>query len=298
MHRTQLAHVIPVVADAVESGYVFPEVGKRLAASLRSGAQVDRYATVTDPGHLADLVTQDLHAATNDLHLRLLHHPEHDPDQHTAPEEAEWVEQARVAWGGIESVRRLDDNVAHIVIGPVLSHPAHGGDAVASAMSLVADADALVLDLRGCRGGCPEGVALVCSHLFGPEPVHLIDVESREDGVHQSWTQAHVAGRRLGPTRPVAVLTSAETFSGGEELAFDLQELGRAVVVGERTRGGAHPRVAVPIHPTLELTLPVARAISPRTGTNWEGVGVEPDVDVPAREALDAAHNRLVALSP
>jgi C-terminal processing protease CtpA/Prc len=85
------------------------------------------------------------------------------------------------------------------------------------------------------------------------------------------------------------VLVSGETFSGGEGLAFDLQEAGRATVVGEPTRGGAHPRIGLAVHPQLELTLPIARSRGARSGGNWEGTGVQPDVRVPAAEALDAA---------
>lgn len=43
------------------------------------------------------------------------------------------------------------------------------------------------------------------------------------------------------------------------------------------------------VHPHLELTLPIARSVSLFTGGNWEGRGVQPDVEVPAEEALDVA---------
>jgi C-terminal processing protease CtpA/Prc len=85
------------------------------------------------------------------------------------------------------------------------------------------------------------------------------------------------------------VLTSGQTFSGGEEVAFDVQDLDRGRVVGERTRGGANPREGFAVHPELELAVPVARAFSPRTGASWEGVGVAPDVECTAEEALDRA---------
>jgi len=85
------------------------------------------------------------------------------------------------------------------------------------------------------------------------------------------------------------VLTSATTFSGGEALAYDLQALGRATVVGETTRGGAHPSEVVLLTTQIELRLPVARALNPITGGNWEGVGVQPDIPAPATEALEVA---------
>ena len=99
-------------------------------------------------------------------------------------------------------------------------------------------------------------------------------------------------GRRFGPGKPVFVLTSGTTFSGGEELTYDLQQLGRATVVGERTRGGAHPVERFRIRGHLQATIPVARSLSPVSGGNWEGTGVLPDVAVPAAGALDAAYQR------
>ena len=40
----------------------------------------------------------------------------------------------------------------------------------------------------------------------------------------------------------------------------------------------------------FEVSIPVSRARNPISRTNWEGVGVEPDVRVAAAEALQTAH--------
>lgn len=79
------------------------------------------------------------------------------------------------------------------------------------------------------------------------------------------------------------------------ELSYDLQQLGRATVVGERTRGGAHPVERFPIRSHLQATIPVARSHSPASGGKWEGTGVLPDVEVAAGEALGAACQRALA---
>ncbi len=39
-----------------------------------------------------------------------------------------------------------------------------------------------------------------------------------------------------------------------------------------------------------ELFIPVGRAVNPVTKTNWEGVGVEPDIKVPKEQALKTAY--------
>ena len=83
--------------------------------------------------------------------------------------------------------------------------------------------------------------------------------------------------------RPVYVLTSSRTFSGGEDFCYTLQALGRAQMIGETTGGGAHPTRPFPISAAVHIGIPFARSINPVTGTNWQGTGVVPDV--PCRAA-------------
>jgi C-terminal processing protease CtpA/Prc len=186
-------------------------------------------------------------------------------------------------------VKRLPGNVGHIEVTAV-DEAEYTAEVVAAAMGLVANTSALILDLRRNTGGAPSGVAFWCRYFFPPEPVHLNDVYCRAgDQTQQYWTLPHLPGRRY-LERPVYVLTSGRTFSGAEELAYNLKTLERATLVGERTRGGANPVEAYQLSPFFEVRVPTCRAINPITGTNWEGVGVEPRVGVPAAEALGTAH--------
>ncbi len=86
------------------------------------------------------------------------------------------------------------------------------------------------------------------------------------------------------------VLTSSNTFSGGEEFAYNLRNLERATIIEETTGGGAHPVRPVKVSDRFMIGVPFARAISPITKTNWEGTGVAPHIQTPAAEALDAAY--------
>ena len=104
----------------------------------------------------------------------------------------------------------------------------------------------------------------------------------------QSWTLPYVPGSWYGP-RPVYVLTGRQTFSGAEAVAYCLQNRKRAIVIGERTGGGAHLSAGIPLPGGFGLSLPTGRAVDPLTGTNWEGTGVAPDVEVPEAEALVVA---------
>jgi C-terminal processing protease CtpA/Prc len=87
----------------------------------------------------------------------------------------------------------------------------------------------------------------------------------------------------------VFVLTSKRIFSGAEEFSYNLKNLKRATIMGETTGGGAHPVSGHRIDDHFMIGVPFARAVNPISKMNWEGTGVEPDVKVPADEALDVA---------
>ncbi|RNF83078.1 hypothetical protein EER27_11195 [Lysobacter psychrotolerans] len=65
--------------------------------------------------------------------------------------------------------------------------------------------------------------------------------------MRQFWTSSAVMPRY---TRPVYVLTSKQTFSGGEECAYDLKTQKRASLVGETTGGEGEEAVAGSTLPT------------------------------------------------
>ncbi len=287
--------VLHAAADELEQRYVVTELGRRVAARLRRAADTGELADVSGAAEPCARATSVVRETCDDLHLRFIHHPAGAPDQQDeATYHAHWSARASETAGGVRRVERLPGDTAVVELGPFLGLPVHADHWIVAAMNLCDGARVVVIDLRGCAGGTPDATALICSYLLGPEPVHLSDVATRDE-VRQFWTLSTVPGRRLPPMTPVAVLVSGETFSGGEELAFTLAELERATLVGERTRGGAHPRVGIRVHDEIELAVPVAVPRSPRTGGNWEGTGVQPHVACPAEAALDRALELLSA---
>ncbi|MEU1285071.1 S41 family peptidase [Kitasatospora sp. NPDC005856] len=280
--------LVEEIADLVRENYVFPDVARQLADLLQRRSAEDSYRTESAE-ELAEAVTADLRSVNGDLHLGLKYHAVPVPPERGAAVLAAVRREFDTFLNGVPRVELLDGGVAVLEIGPKLFPLDWAAQPLTAALSLVAPARGLILDLRRNTGGDPNTVAFVCAYLLDGR-THLNTMVSPKDEVGaQSWTPSFVPGARFGGSKPLYVLTSGDTFSGGEELAYDLQQLKRAEVVGEVTRGGAHPREGWTLHPHLELGVPIARAVNPVSGTNWEGVGVRPDVPCDAGEALDRA---------
>ncbi|MFE7616005.1 S41 family peptidase [Streptomyces sp. NPDC057496] len=283
------ASVVDETVGLLTEHYVFPEIAEQLADLLRRRLAEGAY-DVDEAAELARLVTADLQSVNGDRHLRVKHHAVPVPPEQGAATLEAMRRDFDASLGGAPRVQLLDGGVAVVELAPSLFPLEWAAEPLGAALTLASRARALIVDLRANRGGDPDTVAFVCSHLLD-ERTHLNTMHWRRDGrVEQSWSLPHVPGARFGGSKPLYVLTSGTTFSAAEELSYDLQQLGRAVVVGEPTCGGAHPCKGWTLHPHLEATVPVGRAVNPVSGTNWEGTGVQPDVPCPAADALDRAH--------
>ncbi|MET9614913.1 S41 family peptidase [Kitasatospora indigofera] len=287
--QLQPAPVIDETVRLLTEQYVFPEVAGQLAVLLRRRLSEGAY-DVDGAEELARLVTADLQSLNGDRHLRLKHHAAPVSPKEGAASLDAMRRDFDTSLGGAPRVELLGGGVAVLELAPMLFPLEWAAEPLSAALTLASRARALIVDLRGNRGGDPDTVAFVCSYLVD-ERTHLNSMHWRDgERREQSWSLPHVPGARFGGSKPLYLLSSDSTFSAAEELAYDLQQLGRAVVVGERTRGGAHPCKGWTVHPHLEATVPVGRAVNPVSGANWEGTGVQPDVPCAAAEALDRAH--------
>jgi len=311
------ADIVSQALALLRANYVFPELAAQVAVGIEARLAAGEYDNL-DEIALTELLTSHLQAATGDKHLAVRlgggprpggpgpgspgpdgPRPGHPGARGPEPADGEPVDhearrlkmrqRGRLDNYGIHRVERLDGNVGYLDLRRV-PMPENAGPAISAAMELVSGTHALIIDLRRNGGGALHGVVCWISYLLPEEPVHLNDVFRADTGeTKQLWSLPYLPGTRY-LDRPVYVLTSGRTFSGGEDFAYTLQALGRAEVIGETTGGGAHPTRGFPISAAVRIAIPFARSINPVTGTNWQGAGVVPDTPVPADQAYDTAY--------
>lgn len=288
--RTEVLNAIAQKLDE----YAFPEVAQKLQADLRDRLAKSGYQDVKSGAQLAETLTNQLQTLSKDRHLKVYFSaavlPHLEPRAEISPEELAYQQRlSQLRNFDINRVERLRGNVGYLELFS-FEPPEFAGDTLAAAMHFLANTSALIIDLRYNRGGSASMVALLTSYLLPAYPaVHLTDLYwPQEDRCQQSWTVPHLSAPRY-LDKPVYVITSLETFSAAEEFAYNLQQMNRAVIVGETTAGGANPGSGFRLHDHFWMFIPTGQAISIATDENWEGTGVVPDFKVPAELSLKTA---------
>jgi hypothetical protein len=292
---------LATLTNALENDYPFPEVGDKVVSMLKAHEASGEYASITSAKAFSELLTKEMAEIAHDKHLGILYSANLVAPRPPPPPEANEIlstkQREMLAFNNysLQKAQRLDGNVGLLQLNGFTGDTEDGGDTLAGAMVFLANTGALIIDLRDNHGGAPGMVALLASYFFGGErPMHLNDMAYREKGsaprtIQQFWTQVHVSGRKY-LDKDVYILTSQETFSAAEEFTYDMQALKRATVVGAVTAGGANPGRMHELGSHLAAFIPNGTSVNAVTGTNWEGKGIQPDVNVAAQDALKTAY--------
>ncbi|MBI3409387.1 MAG: S41 family peptidase [Planctomycetes bacterium] len=289
---------IEKVLKQLGDNYIFPDVAAKMQKAIRDRQAKKEYDTITTGQKLAQALTSHLQEVSKDKHVRVTCSTEKLPARQgdgkpSLREVEQYLATQQKHNAGFEKVERLPGNVGYLELRSFMDDEA-AAEPAAAAMNFLAKTDALIIDLRRNAGGQPKTVALLCSYFFDEKPVHLNSVLwPKENRTDDFWTQPKLDGKRY-LNKEVFILTSARTFSAAEEFAYNLQIQKKATIVGETTGGGAHPGGSLPAGEHFLVFVPTGRAINPITKSNWEGTGVQPDLEAPADKALEVAHKEAV----
>ena len=291
-----VAPAVRHLAEVTRAEYHDQRLGAAIADRLLSAMARGRLQS-TSAEQLANKLNHEIKAASSDAHFVVMAGdmsgmrdvPPTEPHAQTPPLSERELRFLQGKNFGIASAEVLAGNIGRLAIRPQFYRPTREvRERYARAMTSLSGTAGLIVDLRETIGGDPKTVALVLSYFFARPPFVINRLKWRNLPTEEFWTTAEPGGPKYGEKRPVAVLVSDSSYSAAEEFAYDIQVLGRAIVIGERTPGAANHALPVVLSGGFTAFIPKARAENPVTGTNWEGVGVRPTVELSSPTIQDA----------
>jgi carboxyl-terminal processing protease len=171
--------------------------------------------------------------------------------------------------------RMLDNGIGYVHFNVFIPDAKTNWDKQTMTMLREADARGLIIDLRGNGGGLGILSAGMSGRLIS-ERGHKLGTMINKGGTLNFvvFPQPPVF------EKPVAVLIDSGSASTSEMMAAGLQDLGRAVVIGEPSAGAALPSVIEILPNGDRFQYAIANYISVK-GRTLEGAGVIPDIKAP-----------------
>ncbi len=289
--------VLNTVCELLTANYVFADVALKMSENLKGNLKKGKYNKITDPVQLADALTTDLLAINKDGHLRLEFNPNFfTRQQDTVGEDQREIQQQKRELArnyGFKKIEILNGNIGYLELSGFHALSKRSKEAALTSLKFLANTKAIIIDLRINGGGSPEMVRHLLGYFFDKE-THINDFYNRQTNkITEIWTRPDTSQINL-TKMPLYVLACDKTASASEEFCYDLQNQHRAIIVGNTTAGAAHPTIELDATNGIVLFNPYARAINPVTKTNWEGIGVKPEIIATTEKALETAHLKIL----
>ncbi len=270
--------ITETIAELIEDNYFDVEKANSIANALRREHAAGTFSDAATKVQFAAALTEILHP--HDGHFAVIWtNGEHTPDHH----DADWDKVARRTNFGFEKVEILSGNVGYIRMTS-FEAPKIAADTAVAAMGMVANSDALILDLTNNGGGEPDMVQLMLSYLLGPDPKHVGGLYWRKDDrLQQYWTLPFVPGERY-LDKPVYVLGGAATASAAEMFMLQIKNHKRGQLIGQTTYGAGN--AGETFEPSDEFEIFISNGGPVRPQDVYDGIGVAPNIETAAGEEL------------
>ncbi len=275
----------------IQDFYIYPDVAKKTSEHLYQQYEAGSFDQCKDNEAFATVLTELVQSVNKDKHMKIMSNAHYISPENTLEAKAahrmDQINHYRNYNYGFKELKMLEGNVAYLDLR--MFDPLYRAKEVADAyMKLLSLSDAVIIDLTHNGGGDPSMVQYLCSYFFDKK-IHLNSLYYREgDRTEEYWTLEKVEGKKLADI-PLFIMIGDETFSGAEEFSYNMQNLKRATLIGQTSAGGANPGETRGINKDLSVFIPTGRAINPITNTNWEEVGVQPEIHTKKEETLEQA---------
>jgi retinol-binding protein 3 len=298
LNKVAVKVLVDSLSSQIKRYYVDKDAADRISRQLAAKEKSGAYDKVSDPHILAAKLTRDVLAVHRDEHFHVEYYPSMVAELTGNIEDvpklvADRLKQDQGRNFGFRKAEILPGNIGYLEISGFSRLNQYSKEAADIALRFFKNTRALIIDLRYGVGGSPDMLTYLAGHFFKTR-THICDIYIRSEHVTLPyWTAPDSSNGRLTEI-PLYILTSYKTFSAAEGLTYALQQLRRAVIIGETTRGGAHTVTYRPLSSGFVSDIPFGKAIDPVTKTNWEGAGITPDIKVSADKAPETAQMKII----
>ncbi|MFI5131997.1 MAG: S41 family peptidase [Chitinophagales bacterium] len=281
--------LIDSLNNALSRNYIFPDKSKAISTYLKERLKQNAFKNIADPRNLARIIQQDINSVHRDRHLSIYYDPGFEADLRK-PRIARVIDNSEIEKQkannfSFKRAEILNGNIGYVEFTEFSNLIKEAKPTISAAFGFLSNTDAIIIDLRKNGGGSPWMVKHIASYFINNR-MRMNDIyERRLDKTVEFWADPSEADS-MNLIMPLYILTSRETFSAAEDFTYALQVAKRAIVVGDTTGGGAHPTGPVPLGQGFVVDIPLARSINYITQTDWEGVGILPDLPCNRDEAL------------
>lgn len=287
----QITEVVDSLSKALENYYTFPDKGAKMSAYLKNQFKKGIYQHITDPAKLAYRLETDIRKINYDAHLHINFDPNVNAPKDLSPEERDKVEKEQLQAEkennfNIRKVEILPGDIGYFRFDGFTPYTEEAKPTLTAALTFLSNTKALIIDLRYNGGG--STINQLASYFFNKR-THLYDQVSTmdKDTVSIYTNSSPTNGAAL--LMPLYILTSKNTASAAEAFTASMKSLKRAIVIGDTTLGASHFTGFFPIGHGFIAMIPIARPVNTATFKDWEGIGVVPNISVPAATALQKA---------
>ncbi|MBI3111813.1 MAG: S41 family peptidase [Ignavibacteriales bacterium] len=298
------AAIIDRVVELLRDNYVFPEKANVIERELRKNIREGIYSSTLLLNAFLEHLNADLQRASGDKHLKINNNSR---IVERIRREAEGKKE--IPKGFLELLHRenfrlrkvemLEGNIGYFKFDNFVELQ-FVREALRGAMDFLHESDAIILDLTDNGGGASETSDYLVSY-FLRDSTTVGEWWVRKTGETTLSVTKHLPEVRQMLEVPLYILVGGQTASAAEGVAYTLQQFKRAVVIGEQSKGLGNPGELFPIDDRLFTMIPTILNKNSVTGTNWDGMGVTPDIKVEPAKALTRARvealRRLAAMN-
>lgn len=294
----QQAEILSEFSVVLNTNYVVPQNAKAYIEALDQAVANGHFSAILGIDEFIDQANTLIQETHPDKHLRLLTPEKYDQvmkmfyGEHATKQHASTGSLKSIGVGRVSEISRDGLNQIAYLELERFDASSRSVNFINRVFSTFSESDGIIIDLRNCGGGEGEMVKILSSFFFA-EPTHLLTSSLQVDAhgnrpLVERWTTPNEFSDYFAD-KPLIILISGKTFSAAESFAFGMQAVGRAELIGETTGGGGYMNDFFALPYSLGASVSVGRTFDHRTGKDWQGIGVMPDLQVESDHALETA---------